>query len=222
MKETIYALVTKPINQNVAIIRISGPKAFGAAISLYNNKIKPKEGTVIFKKLFLSNVFVDDTLVLFFKSPNSFTGEDVVEIQSHGSMFVVQKILDELKKTGIRHADRGEFSKQAFLNKKMDLFQAEAINVLINSENKKLANLASKSLNGQQTKMIEKHFNFIKGIVAQMKVHIDYPEDPDLPPYDLITIKNELRDLLKQFIKLVEVSKNIVKIAKGIVVTIIG
>ncbi len=219
--DTIASLVTKPINQNVGIIRISGPLTFEIIKKIYP-KIKIIPNTVIFKKLFINNFFIDDTLVLFFKSPNSFTGEDLIEIQFHGSIFVAKKILNFIFKNGIRQSKPGEFMKQAIINGKIDLTKAESINALINSENEKIFNNLSKNINGEQKKFI---FNLIKKVndlIARIQVSIDYPENTDIPKYNLKSFLIDIKKIEKEINEVSLKSKRIFKINDGIKISIIG
>lgn len=219
---TIYQLVTKPINQNVAIIRISGKETFSTVSKLFNSKIKPNGSSIVFRKLFIKNKFVDDVLILTFQKPNSFTGEDVIELQCHGSMFIVKKIMSELHKLGLQEAKRGEFTQRAFFNKKLDLTQSMAINTLINSENEELAQRAAESLNGAESSLVKESMNYITDIYSRIQVGIDYPENTDLPEYNLEVLKKELIKYLKKLESIITDSKKLQKVSEGIKVAIIG
>ncbi len=219
--ETIVSLVTKPINQNVGIIRISGPETFKVLKKIYP-KIIIKENSAKFYKLYLSEKFIDDTIVLIFKNPNSFTGEDLAEIQFHGSIFIAKKILNFLYKEGIRQSTPGEFMKQAVMNGKIDLSQSEAINSLILTENEKIANVSSRNLNGEQSIFIKNTIDIVEDLISRMQVAIDYPENTDLPEYNLTTFGNITKKLIEQLEMIIEKSKKIIKINDGIKISIIG
>lgn len=219
--KTIYSLVTKPINQNVAIIRISGPEAFSIVEKIIP-KFNKNKNTVEFHKIFNKGRFVDDALVLTFVSPNSFTGEDTVEIQPHGSIFIIETILSMLNSHGAIQSKEGEFMKQAYMNGKIDLTQSEAINTLIVSENRELTELSSRNLNGSQTKFINELLNRLGEIVSNIQVSIDYPENTDLPKYDVQEIKKEIEVFAKKFHSIINDSKKLIKYSKGIVVSIVG
>ncbi len=219
--ETIYSLVTKPINQNVAIIRISGPDAFTIIKDIVPS-FEPKQNSVVFKELFFGDEFIDQALLLSFKAPNSFTGEDIIEIQSHGNMYVVQKILEKLNTYNIRQSEPGEFMKQAFMNGKIDLSQSEAINTLILSENKSLTEKAISNLSGVQAKVIKKAIKDLSVIMAHIQISIDYPENQDTQKYSLTGIKGELEKYSKEIEEVISNSKLLIKIDKGIKIALIG
>ncbi len=219
--KTIYSLVTKAVNQNVAIIRISGPEAFDAVKSLVPN-FTPKENKVEFHKLINDGKFIDDALILSFVAPNSFTGENVIEIQSHGSMFVVEKIISVLNKQNLIQSEPGEFMKQAYMNGKIDLTQSEAINTLILSENKNLTSKSLENLNGKQSDFINDALTKIGDIVSRIQVSIDYPENTDLPEYNLNSIKESIISFKNQIDSIIFDSQRLVNYSKGIRVALVG
>ncbi len=219
--KTIYSLVTKPINQNVAIIRISGPEAFESIKSLVPD-FKPEQNRVEFHKLTYEGNFIDDALILSFIAPNSFTGENVIEIQSHGSMFVVEKIISILNKQNLIQSEPGEFMKQAYMNGKIDLTQSEAINTLILSENKDLASKSLDNLNGKQSTFINDALEKIGDIVSRIQVSIDYPENTDLPEYNLNNIKDSISTFRSEIESMIYDSQRLVNYSKGIRVALVG
>lgn len=219
--KTIFSLVTKPINQNVAIIRISGSRAFESIKNLAPN-FKPEANKVEFQKLHHNKEFIDDSLILSFVSPNSFTGEDVIEIQSHGSMFVVQKIISHLNTFGIEQSEPGEFMKQAYMNGKIDLSQSEAINTLILSENKELTSKALLNLNGKQSRYINESIDKLADIVSRIQVSIDYPENTDLPEYNLNKINESIQEFKNDIEIIINDSTKLVNYSKGVVISLLG
>ncbi len=219
--KTIYSLVTKPINQNVGIVRISGPRAFEGASKLVRN-FTPKHNSVKFEKIQGKNGYIDDALVLTFIGPNSFTGEDVIEIQSHGSMFVIQKIISELNDLGLEQSEPGEFMKQAYMNGKLDLSQTEAINTLILSENKSLTEKSLENLNGKQSTFINDALNKLGDVVSRIQVSIDYPENTDLPEYNLQVIGESIEEFKEQVKEIVIDSQRLVNYSKGIKIALVG
>jgi len=178
--KTITSLVTVPITQNVALIRISGPQTYQIVKKIFVGPLPPypqKE-----KKLILGNIInfqkeiIDQVLLLCFYQPNSFTGEDVVEISCHGNLLIVNQILQLILTSGAELAQAGEFTKQAFFNGRLNLIQAEAINDLIRSPSLTGTKLALHNLS-QET---QKELNYIEKelleVIANIKVNIDYPE----------------------------------------------
>src|SRR3954462_9154905 len=133
--KTITSLVTAPITQNVALIRISGPQTYQIINKIFD-RILPsypqKKPQLLFGKIINSKKeIVDEVLLLCFYKPYSFTGEDVVEISCHGNLFIVNQILQLVLENGAELAQEGEFTKQAFFNGKLNLIQANSINDLI-------------------------------------------------------------------------------------------
>lgn len=221
MNETIYSLVTKPINQNVGIIRISGINAFEAIKKIAPN-FKPAKNHVEFQKISNNDGFIDDVLILSFIAPHSFTGENIIEIHCHGSLFIIQKIISELNKFGLRQSKPGEFMLQAYLNGKIDLLQAEAINTIIKSENKILTEKSLSNLNGKQSNFIDVVLNKLSDIVSRIQISIDYPENTDLPQYNLSEIKKTIKKMCIEFEQIIVQSKKLINYSKGIKITLIG
>lgn len=221
MNQTIFSLVTKEINQNVSIIRVSGPDAFKACEVLVP-KFTIKQNNVEYQKIYINNEFVDESLILSFIEPNSFTGENVIEIQTHGSMYVVNKLISELNKIGFRQSEPGEFMKQAYMNGKLDLSQTEAINTLILSENEKLWEVSKNNLDGKQTSFVEESLKTISEVVSRIQVSIDYPENSDLPEYDLKVIGKDIEVLSKELESIIYSSQRLVNYSKGIKIALVG
>src|SRR5436305_734016 len=133
--KTIASLVTAPITQNIALIRISGPQTYSIITKIFDRSLPEyplKKPQLIFGKIINSQKeIVDEVLLLCFYKPRSFTGEDVVEISCHGNLFIVNQISQLTLENGAELAKEGEFTKQAFFNGKVNLVQAQAINDLI-------------------------------------------------------------------------------------------
>ncbi len=221
MNKTIYSLVTKPINQNVAIIRISGPQAFEAIKNIAPN-FTPEQNKVEFIKLEGKEGFIDESLVLSFVAPNSFTGENIIEIQTHGNMFVIQKVISELNEFGLTQSEPGEFMKQAYMNGKMDLSQTEAINTLILSENKTLTEKSLLNLNGKQSSFINNAIEKLGSVVSRIQVSIDYPENTDLPEYNLEEIGKSIKEFKDEVKEIIVDSQRLVNYSKGIKIALVG
>ena len=147
--DTICAISSPPGIGGISIIRISGLEAFSIAEKIFSKSLEKVNGyQVIYGKIIENDQIIDDVIVTIFKNPQSFTGENIVEINCHGSSFIQQKILQLLIKNGARLALPGEFSKRAFINGKLDLSQTEAIADLINSKSKAAHEIAIKQLKG--------------------------------------------------------------------------
>lgn len=145
-EDTIVATATPPGRGGVGIVRLSGSNAYSIALQLNSNKeLKPR--WVTYCSFYDSTQqVIDQGLMIYFKAPNSFTGEDVVEMHGHGSPVILDLLIKECIALGARLARPGEYSERAFLNGKIDLTQAEAIADLINSSSEVAARMALRSL----------------------------------------------------------------------------
>jgi len=179
-QRTIASLVTAPITQNIALIRISGPQTYPIIGRIFDRLLPeyPQERPqLIFGQIVNSQKeIIDQVLLLCFYKPNSFTGEDVVEISCHGNLFLVNQILQLILENGAELAQEGEFTKQAFFNEKLNLVQAQAINDLIRAPSLPAAKLALHNLSQATQKELEVIENELLEIIANIKVNIDYPE----------------------------------------------
>ena len=155
--DTITAPASAIGVSGVAVIRISGSKTYEIVQKIFKGKIEI--GKICYGKIidnFDNNKTLDEVILLPFKTPHSFTGEDVVEVQCHGGLKVVDSILNLILKNGARIAERGEFTKRAFLNKKIDLSQAEAVLDIIHSKTSVFAQKNADNLSGTLSRYILK------------------------------------------------------------------
>lgn len=175
-KDTICAIATPPGKGGVGVIRVSGTKVSAISTAMLGGVPKPRYAV---HKQFKSQhgETLDDGLALFFPGPNSFTGEDVLELQGHGGPVVLDSLLQELLSLGCRMANPGEFSERAFLNDKLDLAQAEAIADLIDSSTKASAQAALRSLSGDFSKQIHDLRDELVNIRMFVESAIDFPEE---------------------------------------------
>ena len=225
MFETIVALATPPMKSALAIIRVSGDDCFEVVSKCFSKDItKINERTILVgyiedKK---KGQKIDQVVLAIYKGPNSFTGENLVEIICHGSMLISQQILDILIENGARMATNGEYSSRAFLHQKMDLVQAESINDIINATTKEAKNLSMLSLNGETSKLLVPVKTRLADIISLIEVNIDFPEYEDIEQANqqqVITICDEIIGLINKLIDDGEKAK-IVK--EGIKVAIVG
>ena len=177
MKETIVAQATAPGRGGIGILRISGPLATEVAQSVLGKCPKPRMADYLpFKDS--DGTVLDQGIALYFKSPNSFTGEDVLELQGHGGQIVLDLLLKRiLQIDGIRLARPGEFSEQAFLNDKLDLAQAEAIADLIDATSEQAARSALKSLQGEFSKKVNELVESVIYLRTYVEASIDFPDE---------------------------------------------
>jgi tRNA modification GTPase len=176
-EDTIVAIATPPGKGGVGIIRLSGPKAYSISFELNAHKaLSPRLAT--YCSFYNSNSeLIDQGLMIYFKAPNSFTGEDVVEIHGHGSPVVLDMLIKEAVLLGSRMARPGEFSERAFLNDKIDLTQAEAIADLIDSSSQTAARMAVRSLQGDFSEKINQLNEKLIYLRLYVEAAIDFPEE---------------------------------------------
>lgn len=176
-KTTIVAIATPPGRGGVGIVRLSGPAAYSIASLLsHDQSFTPR---VAHYRSFYdeNNELIDQGLVLFFKAPHSFTGEDVIELQVHGSPIVLDKLVQLCVQKGAKIANPGEFSERAFLNDKMDLTQAEAVADLIHAHSLTAARMALRSLQGEFSNKINQFNHQIVQLRLLTEAAIDFPEE---------------------------------------------
>ncbi|MCX7126161.1 MAG: tRNA uridine-5-carboxymethylaminomethyl(34) synthesis GTPase MnmE, partial [Gammaproteobacteria bacterium] len=174
--DTITAIATPPGRGGVGIVRISGTDAKLIANKITQKQFQPRLAQ--FTQFYdIDNSVIDEGIILFFENPHSFTGEDVIELQSHGSPIVLDRLIKCAIHHGARMAKPGEFSQRAFLNKKIDLVQAEAIADLIASSSEQAARSAVRSLQGEFSKKIQTLQKTLTYLRMQIEAMIDFPEE---------------------------------------------
>ena len=224
--ETIAAISTAPGLGGIGIIRITGDKAFEILLKIFKNtKVKKIEdivpNTIIYGKIYDDSRMVDEVLVSFFKSPNSYTKEDLVEINTHGGSIVMKEILNLVLKKGAMLAEPGEFTKRAFLNGRIDLTQVESIATILNAKSEEELRISGELLQGKLYNKVVNIKEKLMDILMYLEVNIDYPEyDTDEKETEEIvsTVTDILKDL-KRFEATFDVGS---KIKDGIKVSIIG
>jgi tRNA modification GTPase len=178
--DTIAAIAT-PIGEGaIAVIRVSGPRAIDAVDKLFVGKSKLRDAggyTVHLGRLFGGASEVDEVLATIFRNPNSYTGEDTVEVSCHGGMFVTQKALETILATGVRQAEPGEFTKRAFLNGKMDLSQAEAVADLIASRSESAHRASLNQLEGRFSEQIKLIRTELLNLSSLIELELDFSEE---------------------------------------------
>jgi tRNA modification GTPase len=217
---TIAAIATPNGVGAISILRISGEGALSVAKKLIKKELTPRIATLA-KVYDLKNNLIDIALVIYFKAPHSFTGEDVIEFQCHGGYVVSRLILEEILKAGARLANPGEFSKRAFLNGKIDATQAEAIAKLIETRSVEGARVLSRQLEGELKKFVEDIRNRLVEIMAYSEVFIDYAEE-DLPQTLGGEIRKKLNEIKYILDKTLEASQRRQGVINGYKVAIVG
>lgn len=221
MNDTIVAISTANGVGAVSIIRVSGKEALDISLKLLKtNKLTPRYATLL-KIYSLDNELIDRGIIIYFKSPKSFTGEDIVEFQTHGGFLISNLIIDELLKAGARLAKPGEFSKRAFLNDKMDLAKASSIQSLITARSKDALKILTYQMQGSLSEFVESLRGELVKTLAYTEVCIDYAEE-DLPTDILEKINTLLGKNYKKLDEIVTISKQRKGLIEGFKIAIIG
>lgn len=224
--DTIAAIATAPGEGGIGIIRISGEKSLQVANSIFKSisgkKIEEyNTRTLIYGHIVDNDKVIDEVLVAFMKGPNSYTTEDVIEINCHGGFISVKKILELILSKDVRLADQGEFTKRAFLNGRIDLAQAEAIIDVINAKTDMAHTVAQSQLEGSLSKKIKDlRFN-VTEILAQITVSLDFP-DEDVEHITYNTLKEKTIALQKEINKLYDTSESGKILRDGLKTVIVG
>ena len=214
--DTIAAISTPQGVGGIGVIRISGSNSLSVTDKIFVPYSMKKDGvkslsdmkgyTAKYGKITDSGEFIDDAVVLVFRAPHSYTGEDVVEISCHGGMYITRRVLRLVLENGALPAEPGEFTKRAFLNGKMDLSQAEAVMDLISAKGERANKIAFSMREGSSGKKIGKIKEILLDILARLSVWSDYPEDGDIPQIDskmlkksLFEVKSQISDMIKGY-----------------------
>ncbi|MGL4951470.1 MAG: tRNA uridine-5-carboxymethylaminomethyl(34) synthesis GTPase MnmE, partial [Mycoplasma sp.] len=220
--KTIAAIATPLMTSAIHIIRVSGPDTFNIMSKVISKPLKIQGNTIQFNEIIKDGIVIDEVLLNIFVSPKSFTGENCIEINCHGSVLVTKKILDLLIINGCEMAGPGEFSMQAMLNKKMDYAQIEAMNNFINSNNEFSNRLAFDAMRGKWSEKIKDIRSKIFDITGSIEVNIDYPEYDDVPEYSHEEIIQIISSLKIELIDILSNSNKILPLFNGVKIAIIG
>lgn len=221
LTDTVAAISTGGNNTGINIIRISGEKSKQIIDKIFTSANKLEHQKIIYGKIKEENNVLDEVLVSYFKAPNSFTGEDVCEINCHGGRRITLDILELVLKNGAELAEPGEFSKRAFLNGKMDLSKAESIIDMINAKTKLQTKIASEQLSGGLYDIVKKERSKLIELLAQIEVSIDYPEY-DYEELQNNEIKNAIDEIMYNIKKYIDSYDEGKYIKDGINVAILG
>ena len=221
MNETIIAIATAYGAGSIAIVRLSGEVALKIALKLTKKSdLKPRYAHLceIFDE---KDEFIDEAIVLYFKAPHSFTGEDIVEFQLHGGFVLAQTLLETCVKFGARLARAGEFSKRACMNGKMSPIKALAINDLINAKSQKAAKIIAQNLQGKFGELLNKIRTDLVKTLAFVETSIDYADD-DLPLDLLEKTRGLYKENARILREIVQISRSKKGLVEGFKIAIIG
>ena len=223
MFETIVALATAPIKSALSIVRLSGDDVFDVVSKCFSRDLRNiKERTIVYGSVVNDGEKIDEVVLLAYKGPKSFTGEDSVEIICHGSPLISKQIIEVCIKNGARMATNGEFSSRAFMHNKIDLVQAEAINDVVNATTKEAKKLNLLSLDGKTSNLIRPLKTRIADVLSLIEVNIDYPEYEDIEVANKDTIVNVVDELVPQIDSLLSDGEKAKIINEGIKVALVG
>ena len=223
-EDTIAAIATKLGVGAISIIRVSGKDAIPLVNKIFSGKDLEKVDThtINYGYIKKDNEKIDEVLVSVMKAPKTFTREDVVEINCHGGINPTLAVFSLLQEIGVRVAEKGEFTKRAFLNGRIDLTEAEAIMDLIESKSDNQRKLAMNSLEGKLKNYIHSFREPLKKLIANIEVNIDYPEYYDIEEVTKKDIEKEVEKLIPKLQKTIEESKSHQIVKSGIKTVIVG
>lgn len=223
MTDTICAIATSVGTSAINIIKISGKESISIVNKIFTKDLlKAKTHTITFGYIKDKEEKVDEVLVSVFLEPNTYTGENIVEINTHGGLAVTNKILEMLLEQGCRLAEPGEFLKRAFLNGKRDLLEAESISDLINAKTEASRKMSMNGVTGELSIIIKNLRNKLLTIIANIEVNIDYPEYEDAIVYTNELLKTNIIEIKNELKKIVDESEKGSIIKNGINVGIVG
>jgi len=223
MYDTIAAIATTLSSSAISIIRVSGNDAINIVDKIFSGNLKNKDShTITYGYIKNNEEIIDEVLVSIFKAPKSFTTEDVVEINCHGGIATTKKILELVVLNGARLAEPGEFTKRAFLNGRIDLTKATAVQDLINVKSENARKIAMANLTGKTNTTIKNLRQKLREIISNIEVNIDYPEYLDIEVMTKEKIEESLDYIKESLEKIIINSKNSKIIKEGINVAIVG
>lgn len=224
IKDTIAAISTALGQSAINIVRMSGEDAIFIANSVFKGKDlnNVESHKVVYGHIVDEDIVLDEVLITIFKSPKSFTTEDIVEINCHGGTYVARKILSLLLAKGARLANNGEFTERAFLNGRIDLTQAESVMDIIEAQSEMSLTLANKGLDGAIYELVVSLRDQLLNLIAHIEVNIDYPEYDDVITLSTELIAPEVESLVDRITHILEKSEYGKIIRDGLKTAIIG
>lgn len=223
MFETIVALATPSLKSALAIIRLSGGDAFNIVNQIFTKDIlKNKKRDIHFGYIKDGEKTIDQVVILTYVAPHSFTGEDCLEIICHGSMVIANEIINLLISKGARYATNGEFSSRAFLNNKIDLVQAEAINDMINASTSEAKDLSLLALKGENSKLFIPIQKKIADLLSQLEVNIDFPEYEDIEEISKEEVIKYAQEIINELEPLIKKGEHDKIYREGVKIALVG
>lgn len=223
LEDTIAAIATGRNEAAISIVRLSGPHVFDVMKKIFKKDLtKASTHTIHYGYIRDGEEIVDEVLVNVYKGKHTFTGENMVEINCHGGIYITNRVLETCIKYGARMANHGEFSERAFLNGRIDLAQAESIADLISSKTKVSSALALKGIQGRVSLLIKDLKEDLIKIITQIEVNIDYPEYDAVEELTAKTLLPLSENFINKIDKILENARSGKIIREGISTAIIG
>ncbi|QTA37215.1 tRNA uridine-5-carboxymethylaminomethyl(34) synthesis GTPase MnmE [Thermosipho ferrireducens] len=221
LERETFAAISSPVGTGaIGVVRINGPESHKIVKKLMSKRIDDIKYRMVYHvELISENQIIDEVNLVFYKAPNSFTGDDMVEIYCHGGVIVTRKVLDALIRNGARLAERGEFTRRAFLNGKINLIEAESIYRIIEAKSEKALKIAMQNLKGALGKEIEELREELLNILAEIEVSIDYPDDIEIDENKIYMKLEAVAIKVKK--KILEGRKGL-HLSTGVVMAIVG
>ena len=223
LNNTIVALSTPFMESAIAVIRLSGNDAIDIVNKMFTKDLtNAKSQTIHYGYLKYNDEIIDEVMVSVFRAPRTYTCENMVEIATHGSLIIINKVISACVSLGATIAERGEFTKRAYLNGRIDLIQAESINDIIHSDSEEAINIALSGLKGNVSSLVKNLKTQVEDVIGNMEVNIDYPEYYDIEVETNETILPKVDKLLLDIDVILNEAKIGMLIKNGIKTAIIG
>jgi tRNA modification GTPase len=223
LNNTIVALSTPFMESAIAVIRLSGNDAIDIVNKMFTKDLtNAKSQTIHYGYLKYNDEIIDEVMVSVFRAPRTYTCENMVEIATHGSLIIINKVISACVSLGASIAERGEFTKRAYLNGRIDLIQAESINDIIHSDSEEAINIALSGLKGNVSSLVKNLKTQVEDVIGNMEVNIDYPEYYDIEVETNETILPKVDKLLLDIDVILNEAKIGMLIKNGIKTAIIG
>ena len=223
LNNTIVALSTPFMESAIAVIRLSGNDAIDIVNKMFTKDLtNAKSQTIHYGYLKYNDEIIDEVMVSVFRAPRTYTCENMVEIATHGSLIIINKVISACVSLGATIAERGEFTKRAYLNGRIDLVQAESINDIIHSDSEEAINIALSGLKGNVSNLVKNLKTQVEDVIGNMEVNIDYPEYYDIEVETNETILPKVDKLILDIDVILNEAKIGMLIKNGIKTAIIG
>jgi len=219
--DTIVAIASPRGIGAISIVRLSGPDSWKICLESLRKRLSSVEPRRIYHNFIVDDDGqpIDEVVLVFYSSPHSYTGEDMVEVMCHGGPIVTQMVLERFLKLGARLAEPGEFTKRAFFNGKIDLTKAESVKQIVEATSKSAVKMAAANLSGRLANFVERLRQDVLGVLARIEVEFDYPDEVFTTPEEL---KNELSGLLDRVNESLKNVDDRLALSRGLRIVIVG